>query len=97
MEKQNVMEFDYTENDLQDLSEWGDSLEFDDLSDQSEAKEEPLAKRQKTAEISRDGGDGHVQGAGKQNKGSIAKISAAPYVTYACSIRTHIEHWYWLY
>ena len=78
MEKQNVMEFDYTENDLQDLSEWGDSLEFDDLSDQSEAREEPLAKRQKTAEISRDGGDGHVQGAGKQNKGSITKISAAP-------------------
>ena len=75
------MEFDYTENELQDLSEWGDSLEFDDLSDQSEAREEPLAKRQKTAEISRDGGDGHVQGAegaGKQNKGSIAKISAAP-------------------
>lgn len=59
-----MMEFDYTENDLQDLSEWGDSLEFDDLSDQSEAREEPLAKRQKTAEISRDGGDGHVQGAG---------------------------------
>ena len=46
------MEFDYTENDLQDLSEWGDSLDFDEFCDQSEAREEPLAKRQKTAEIS---------------------------------------------
>ena len=73
MAKQNVMEFDYTENDLQDLSEWGDSLEFDDLSDQSEAREEPLAKRQKTAGISRDRGDGHMQVDGKHNKGSIAK------------------------
>lgn len=95
MEKQNVMEFDYTENDLQDLSEWGDSLEFDDLSDQSEAREEPLAKRPKTSEISRDGGDGHAQGAGKRNQGyckRLCKISEISYVTCACSTLTHIEH-----
>ncbi|KAJ7385713.1 Protein MMS22-like [Desmophyllum pertusum] len=43
------MEFDYSANDLQDLSEWPDSLEFDEFCDPSEAREEPLAKRQKTA------------------------------------------------
>ena len=44
-----MMEFDYSANDLQDLSEWPDSLEFDEFCDPSEAREEPLAKRQKTA------------------------------------------------
>lgn len=43
------MEFDYSANDLQDLSEWPDSLDFDEFCDSSEAREEPLAKRQRTS------------------------------------------------
>ncbi|XP_068755501.1 protein MMS22-like [Montipora capricornis] len=35
-------------SDLQDLSEWTDSLDLEEFCDQSEAREEPLAKRQKT-------------------------------------------------
>ena len=49
--EKNMMEFDYTGNDLQDLSEWTDSLDFEELCDQSEVRDEPLAKRQKTAEV----------------------------------------------
>ena len=44
-----MMEFDYSVNDLQDLSEWPDSLDFDEFCDQSEVQEEPVAKRQKTS------------------------------------------------
>ena len=46
-----MMEFDHVASDLRDLSEWADSLDFDEICDQGEAREEPLAKRQKTAEI----------------------------------------------
>ena len=35
-------------SDLQDLSEWTDSLDLEEFCDQSEEREEPLAKRQKT-------------------------------------------------
>ena len=44
-----MMEIDYSLNDLQDLSEWPDSLDFDEFCDPTEAHEEPLAKRQKTS------------------------------------------------
>lgn len=43
-----MMEFDYSENDLQDLSEWPDSLDLDEFCDSIETHEEPSAKRQKT-------------------------------------------------
>lgn len=44
------MEFHHSSsgNDLQYLSEWADSLDLDEFCDQSEVREEPLAKRQKT-------------------------------------------------
>ena len=44
-----MMEFDYNVNDLEDLSEWPDSLDFGEFCDTNEIREEPLAKRQKTA------------------------------------------------
>lgn len=44
-----MMEFDYNASDLEDLSEWPDSLDFDEFCDVNETREEPLAKRQKTA------------------------------------------------
>lgn len=44
-----MMEFDYNVDDLQDLSEWPDSLDFDEFYDPSEVHEEPLAKRQRTS------------------------------------------------
>jgi len=43
-----MMEFDYNVSDLEDLSEWPDSLDFDEFCDSNETREEPLAKRQKT-------------------------------------------------
>lgn len=44
------MEFHHSSsgNDLQYLSEWADSLDLDEFCDQSEVREEPSAKRQKT-------------------------------------------------
>ena len=45
-----MMEFGFSGSDLQDLSEWTDSLDLDEFCDQSEAREEPSAKRQKTGD-----------------------------------------------
>ena len=57
-----MMEFGFSGSDLQDLSEWTDSLDLDEFCDQSEAREEPLAKRQKT------GDDGpQIERAGESN------------------------------
>ena len=44
------MEFHHSSsgNDLHYLSEWADSLDLDEFCDQSEVREEPSAKRQKT-------------------------------------------------
>ena len=44
-----MMEFDFSVADLQDLSEWPDSLEFDEFFDLSEVHEEPSAKRRRTS------------------------------------------------
>ncbi|XP_066028279.1 protein MMS22-like isoform X2 [Pocillopora verrucosa] len=44
-----MMEFDFSVADLQDLSEWPDSLEFDEFFDPSEVHEEPSAKRRRTS------------------------------------------------
>ena len=46
--KQIVMAFSNSASDLQDLSEWTDSLDLDEFCDQTETREEPLPKRQKT-------------------------------------------------
>lgn len=42
------MAFSNSASDLQDLSEWTDSLDLDEFFDQTETREEPLPKRQKT-------------------------------------------------
>lgn len=64
-EKENMMEFDYNVNDLEDLSEWPDSLDFGEFCDANEIREEPLAKRQKTAIDCDDHGRLQTQMAGR--------------------------------
>lgn len=42
--KENMMEFDYNVNDLEDLLEWFDSLDFGEFCDVNEICEELLVK-----------------------------------------------------